>query len=115
MTVQKCLFIHGSGGSPTYAAGDTRNMLAALFGGTNFEAVSPGIGAVARGHGVLSGGALVVTANGTPNNHVFVAAGIASVRGTQNNNQGAYLCPLDASFDITVPAAHATLDRKDLI
>jgi len=115
MTVQKCLFIHGSAGSPTYAAGDTRNMLAALFGGTNFEAVAPGIGAVARGHGVLSSGALNVTANGTPNNHVFVAAGLASVRGTQNNNQGAYLCPNDASFDITVPAAHATLDRKDLI
>jgi len=115
MAVLKCIPIHGSAGSPTYSAGDIRNMLAGLIGGTNFESVSPGIGAVARGHGVLSAVAMAVTANGTPNNHVFVAPGLASVRGTQNNDQGPYICPLSSSFDITVPAAHATLDRKDLI
>jgi hypothetical protein len=115
MAVLKCVPIHGSAGAPTYSASDIRNMLAALTGGTNFEAVTPGIGARARGHGVLSSGAMAVTANGTPNNHVFVAPGLASLRGTQNNDQGTYICPLSASFDITVPAAHATLDRKDLI
>ncbi len=115
MAAQKCLFIHGSAGAPTYAGADTRNMLAAIFGGSNFEAVSPGIGATARGHGVLTADAMAVTANGTPNNHVFVAPGMASVRGSQNNSQGAYICPLDASFDLTVSAAHATLDRKDLV
>ncbi len=115
MAVLKCIPIHGAAGTPTYSAGDVRNMLAGLIGGTNFEAVTPGIGARARGHGVLSSVAMAVTPNGTPNNHVFVAPGLASVRGTQNNDQGPYICPLSASFDITVPAAHATLDRKDLI
>jgi hypothetical protein len=115
MAVLKCIPIHGSAGSPTYAAGDIRDMLAALLGGTNFEAVSPAVGAVARGHGVLSFPSMAVTANGTPNNHVFVAPGLASVRGTQSNDQGPYICPLSSSFDITVPAAHATLDRRDLI
>jgi hypothetical protein len=115
MAVLKCIPIHGSAGTPTYSAGDIRNMLAGLIGGTNFEAVTPGIGARARGHGVLSSVAMAVTANGTPNNHVFVAPGLASVRGTQNNDQGPYICPLSSSFDITVPAAHATLDRRDLI
>jgi len=115
MAVLKCIPIHGAAGTPTYAASDIRNMLAGLVGGTNFEAVTPGIGAVARGHGVLSPTAMAVTANGTPNNHVFVAPGLASVRGTQSNDQGPYICPLSSSFDITVAAAHATLDRKDLI
>lgn len=115
MAVLKCIPIHGSAGSPTYSAGDIRNLLAAVLGGTNFESVTPGIGALARGHGVCSSGAMAVTANGTPNNHVFVAPGLASVRGTQNNDQGPYVCPLSSSFDITVGAAHATLDRKDLI
>lgn len=115
MTAQKALFLTGDPTAVSYATDDVRNMLAAVFGGRNFEAVAPGVGAVHTGHGVLSMDAMAVTANGTPNNTTHVAPGFAAVRGTQNNNQGVYVCGLDADFVITHSAAHATLDRIDFV
>ena len=115
MTARKAIWIHGASGTPNYNAEEDRMLLAGIFGGRNFESISPGIGAIGTGHGVLSFSSMAVTANGTPNNQVFVAPGNCAIRGTQENDQGVYLCGNDGTVSLTVSAAHASLDRKDLV
>lgn len=99
----------------SYSAVDLRRYTAATLGGRSFEAISPGTGPIGRGHGVLSADAMEVTATPTPDNQVHVAPGIAAVRGTQADNQGSYLCPLDAEFDITVPPKHVSLTTNHYV
>lgn len=114
MTERKTLFIQGNGTTPTHSAEDTRLLASALLGGQSYDAVSPAVGAIARGHGVIGPGSLLVTPNGTPNDTVHVAAGIVGVRGTQENDQGIYVTGNDADKVLTI-AASTTNPRNDLV
>jgi hypothetical protein len=115
MTARRALFEQGDGVNPQHTAEETRMLMSAALGaGQAYDAVAPGIGAIARGHGVIGSGSLAVTPNGTPNNHVFVAAGIAGVRGTQENDQHLYVVGNDGAIDLTV-AASPTNPRRDLV
>ena len=112
MTERKCLFIQALDGG---SGEDVRLLNSAIVGGTAFEPLTPGIGAIGRGHGVLTGNALKPTATGTPNNQVQIAAGSAAVRGTQSPSQGSYVVGSDATVAVTISAKHATLSRTDYI
>ncbi len=115
MAERKVLFVKGAAGVPTYTGSDDRRQHSAAFGGIGFGSFVAGQGAIGRGHGVLSQDSLAVTANGTPNNTVHVSAGIGCVRGTQATTQGLYVVANDADKVLTVTAAHATLQRRDLV
>jgi len=66
--------------------------------------------------GVVVASDLAVTQNGTPNMSVNVAAGNAIVQGTSVAvTQGSYWFYNDATVNLAVTAAHATLDRIDLV
>jgi len=66
--------------------------------------------------GVVDKGDLLVTAKGSqPPMGVSVAGGAAWVRSTTGTRNGAYHVVNDASVDITLTAAHATLPRVDRI
>lgn len=67
------------------------------------------------GYGIVAPGDLAVTQNGTPNMSVNVAAGKAFVDGTENANQGAYLCANDATVNLAIAASNPTNPRKDLV
>jgi hypothetical protein len=58
---------------------------------------------------------LAVTANGTPNMTVNVAAGFALIQGTQNAVQGAYVFMNDGSVSLSITTASAVNPRWDLI
>lgn len=115
MTIRRALWIHGDGTGPDYTGEDDRGLLSAVFGGgLSDNAAAPGLGAaVGRGHGVIRGFGL--TPNGTPNNTVKVAAGLAVVRGTQANDQGHYLVRNDAEVSLTVSPADGANPRRDLV
>ena len=66
--------------------------------------------------GVREAGDLAVTANGTPNMTVNVAAGEALIPGTQQPaSQGAYYVYNDGSVSVPIAASDATNPRRDLI
>ena len=67
----------------------------------------------ARG-GVFSGLAVSQHA-GTPNMSVDVSEGAALVLGTEATYQGGYLCESQGVTTVTIAAAHATLNRLDLV
>ncbi len=67
------------------------------------------------GYGIVAPGDMAVTQNGTPNMSVNVAAGKAFVDGTENANQGAYLCVNDATVNLAISASSPTNPRKDLV
>lgn len=114
MAERKAIWIHGDAGSPDYSAEDARLLAtAALGGGMTDDAASPATGAIARGHGVISG--MVVAPNSTPNSTVEVSAGVACVRGTQTNAQGHYIVRNDATAVLNVTAADGTNSRRDLV
>lgn len=92
-----------------------RALNSAYFGGRAYEAIAPGAGAIGRGHGVLSPGAMRVTAQPTPNNTINISSGFAAIRGSTSNSQGSYICPLETSDTLTVAAKHATLTRVDWV
>lgn len=114
MTAEQPLYI-GTPGSTTYDAQMMRNQLAAFIAGRNYETFSPSTGAIARGHGVLTSDALKVTANTSPNNFVNISPGIASVRGTQSDDQGAYLCPILTNISRQISGKDSTSTRIDLV
>lgn len=114
MTERRALFIQGDGSGPEHSAEDVRLLAAAVLGGENYTAVSPGIGSISRGHGVIGTNSLRVTANATPNNTVHVAPGIAAIRGTQANDQGVYLVGNDASVQLSINPS-TTNPRRDLV
>jgi hypothetical protein len=111
LTARKALFLQAE----SYAAVDLRTATSAALGGRLYEGIVAGTGAIGRGHGVLSADAMAVTASPTPDNQVHVAPGFAAIRGTQANTQGSYLCPLDASYTLVVPAKHATLTTNHYV
>lgn len=111
---RRAIWIQGDGVTPAYDAEDDRLLLSAMFGGgMTYDAASPGIGAVARGHGVIAG--LGLTPNGTPNNTVKIAPGVAVIRGTQQNDQGHYVIGSDTQESLTVTAADGSNPRHDLV
>lgn len=61
------------------------------------------------------GSKLKVTQTGSPSMAVIVGSGHAIVAGTESTKQGGYGVLNDADFSITITAAHATLNRIDII
>jgi hypothetical protein len=84
--------------SGSYGAIDFRQLLASL--------IAPG---------VIKAADLLVSAHGTPNMSVDVAAGSAVVAGTQNPNQGSYYFFNDAVVNLVIAASDPTNPRNDLI
>lgn len=95
-----------------------RNHTAAMLGAPA-AAESPSVSLTAGGaHGVVNGGDLAVTQNGTPNMSVNVAAGRAFIRGTQaagSLNQGVYSFFNDGTVNLAVSSADPTNPRRDLV
>lgn len=96
----------------THTAAQLRTYLAGLQAGvfnvaTNVRArggVHPGLGTE-----------LVVTQAGSPNMTVLVEAGVCSIPGTESSSQGNYFAWNDAQVTLSITAAHATLNRIDLV
>lgn len=66
--------------------------------------------------GVRAAGDLAVTANGTPNMSVNVAAGEALIPGTQQPaSQGSYYAFNDGPVNLAIAASNATNPRRDLV
>ncbi len=65
--------------------------------------------------GTLKQGDYAVTANGTPNMSVNVAAGEALVQGDSSTSQGVYYVRNDATVNLSISAASGSNPRRDLI
>ena len=65
--------------------------------------------------GIITGGAMAITANSPAGMSVLCASGWASIVGTTQTNMGTYMSYNDASAVLTVTTAHATLARIDLV
>lgn len=85
-----------------------RQELQAMLGGDP-SAVSTGVG------GIVTPGSLAVTANGTPNWSVNVAAGGVFIPGGQAASQGSYFGTNDATTNLAVATSDPTNARKDLV
>lgn len=115
--IRQALWLHGSSGSPDYDAIDDRSWLAAVLAGDPFDAITAGVGARGRGHGVLSSGAFAVSATGANDRTVRVGTGLAAVRGAASGQDGCYLVANDAVNDTVVLDNRPTVtnSRRDLI
>jgi len=65
--------------------------------------------------GIIGDTSLAVTANGTPNMSVNVAAGWGAIVGTTQSQMGVYQIYNDGTTNLTVTAANASLPRIDLV
>lgn len=65
--------------------------------------------------GIMTTGSLLVSAQGTPNMSVSVAAGWAAVVGNYTTNQGVYVSYNDAATNLTVTSADLTNPRIDRV
>jgi hypothetical protein len=65
--------------------------------------------------GIVGASSLAVTAQGTPNMTVNVAAGWAAIVGTTQTNMGTYVGYNDATAVLTITTANATNPRIDLV
>lgn len=65
--------------------------------------------------GIIGASSLAVTAQGSPNMTVNVAAGWAAIIGTTQSNMGAYVAYNDATTVLTITTANATNPRIDRI
>lgn len=61
------------------------------------------------------GGGMFVSQNGVPNMTVNVAAGGCAVPGTEGASQGCYYIVNDGTVNLAITAAHATLNRIDIV
>ena len=100
----------------THPAKVFRHLVHALFGApvatyTPSATLSTGGG----GHGVAGPADLTVTANGTPNMTVNVAAGAAFVRGSEASDQGTYCFFNDATVNLAIGTADGSNPRDDII
>lgn len=103
--------IDASGGLPSYSGGELRlSTVTPFVAGTG---TSLGVRSGVRLSG--SGTDLLVQAQTSPNMTVKVNPGVLVVQGSISGTQGAYTYTLDATTNVTISAAHATLDRTDLI
>jgi hypothetical protein len=92
----------------SYNALDDRMATASLLG-SGLGVFAGGVAATDPGHGVVNTGDLAVTANGTPNLTVNIAAGKSFLRGTSAGTQGVYHVINDAIYNLSgVPAGNAT-------
>lgn len=100
----------------SYEAKQLRREMSALLGYARFVDLSPSISLSNQAHGVCEAGHLKVTEkSGTPNMSVDVAVGAAFIAGTRASDQGCLFGENDAVYNVTVPTAHGTNPRKDLI
>lgn len=104
-------FIDASGGAPSYSAQDLR--LGTITPHLAGSGASLGVRSGVRPAG--SGTELLVQAQASPNMTVKVNTGVVVVQGSISTTQGAYAWTLDATTNVTIAAAHATLTRTDLI
>lgn len=96
-------------------SGDFRRMMHAILGGTP-GAFAGGVGATdGLAHGVCGTTHLKVSQNLTPNMGVKVTAGLASIRANSSATLGPFPFYSDADESLVVPAAHASLTRRDLV
>lgn len=65
--------------------------------------------------GIVGATSLAVTAQASPNMTVAVASGYGAIVGTTQANMGVYQIFNDASTNLTVTAANASLPRIDLV
>ena len=103
--------LNASGGALAYSAAEMRL-------GTVVPFVAGAANAIGARSGVRYSGAtsdLQVQAQTTPDMTVKVLPGVAIIQGSTNSGQGAYTWVLDATTNLTISAAHASLTRKDLI
>ena len=98
----------------THTAENTRLLAHGLLQ-SGPSAFAGGVAAADPAHGVARIGDLGVTANGTPNMSVNVAAGGCFIRGTQSASQGVYHVFNDATVNMAIDAADPTNPRRDLI
>lgn len=61
------------------------------------------------------GGEFVVTQAGSPNMTVLVESGACSIPGSESSTQGNYFAVNDAQVTLSITAAHATLNRIDIV
>lgn len=103
--------LEASAGSPAYSGQEVRL-------GTTLMSGNPAGGALGVRTGIRPSGTgtdLQVAAQAAPNMSVRVFAGCATIQGTASSLQGAYIYTLDATTNLTIGAAHASLTRIDLI
>jgi hypothetical protein len=95
----------------THTAEQMRNHFGAYAGGSTAS-----LGMIPRG-GVnyARGNGLQVTQSGTPGMSVVVKSGVAVIPGTQGAKQGVYEVLNDADVTLSIAAAHATLNRIDIV
>lgn len=98
----------------SHPAEETRLMVASLVGAST-GSFSGGVASADSAHGVALTSDLAVTANGTPNMSVNIAAGGAFIRNTESANGGAYHLWNDATLNLEIAAADATNARRDLV
>ena len=88
------------------AEGD-REIIYAMYGGRH--------GVIPNGGSAATINGMIVSAQTSPNMTVRVADGNAVIKCTESGGDGMYAVRNDASFNITISAAHATNTRRDLI
>ncbi|GAA2346991.1 hypothetical protein [Dactylosporangium salmoneum] len=104
-------FIDASAGSPSYSGQKLRlGVITPFVAGSSS---SLGVRSGVRPTG--SGTDLLVQAQASPNMTVKVNPGVIILQGGISTTQGAYTWTLDATKNVTIAAAHATLARTDLI
>lgn len=102
----------------SHPADVARSQAAAMLGvPVAAHAVGFSVTTAGGGHGVVLPDDLLVAQNGTPNMSVNVAAGRAMIRAGHTGNllSGCYSLANDATVNLAVTAAHATLARKDMV
>lgn len=103
--------LEAAAGSPAYSGQEVRL-------GTTLMSGNPAGGALGVRTGIRPSGTgtdLQVAAQAAPNMSVRVFPGCATIQGTASSLQGAYIYTLDATTNLTIGAAHASLTRIDLI
>jgi hypothetical protein len=71
--------------------------------------------AIFNSTGIINPTSMAVTANGTPNMSVNVAAGWAAIVGTTQANMGAYIAYNDATTNLTITTSDPTNPRIDRV
>lgn len=105
------LWVDASAGTPAYSGQELR-----LSGIVPFVAgAGASLGARSGVRASGSGTDLLVQAQSSPNMSVKVNPGVIIVQGSISSTQGAYTYALDSVITRSIPAAHATLSRTDLI
>lgn len=95
----------------THTAEQMRNHFGVLLSGANASLSLIPRGGVSYAHG----NALQVTQSGSPAMSVVVKSGVAAIPGSEGSKQGVYMVLNDADVTLSIAAAHATLNRIDIV